>query len=1167
MTLSKFSPALVLVLALTLGACGNRSNGPGQLGECQSNVDCPATAPICASDNTCVECAVDSECECNEVCAEGTCSPLGVVPELLGIPGDTLPDPTNAHGVWSGTPGTQDYRFVGFCNATSDCATGQVCNSLTRGCVSASAFPDFCESSDECPAGLLCDPANNLCLPAALCLSTSNCCGLPDVSCQGFGDSGASLCLPVGDECTPPGPGELTSTCPQLPVIRGECLAGEFCNPDGRCVQCGCNADCEGTGFPLCDTTEGRCVGCLSDEDCSGGETCDPLVQLCRATCENNSDCPFGEFCDTQDNVCRSAQDLPCVQDNNEPNQTLSEATDGGFFLPVPVVGASLGVSELGLCPGDDFDYFTVVLERGDVLRVSGSSTTPLEADLRAIAPDRATTIDTGRISINGNEALELIANFTGTYFIGVIRAQNAGNYTLNLTRSSANPDDLCDDAFEDTNGRNDAFESATLLNDDSAPATGCTVNGPLGGSQTVQCLGNPHTICQGEADYFEIIAPVGATVIANVNGSSGDLDAILYGPFVGDEPATDTRIADSSSSIGTNERLEDSSRTGGRYYLYVFRANGNDPTYSVSVSIEAGATCVDDRFDEAEAADPLDPPSFNDVYTTASGIALQPDVNGEFMGTVDMVNVCRLDIDWYRLGLDDGAGGRLPLAADQELVVSVSGVSPGPPSNVIVLGGTDPVALEAEVNSETPSAAGQSFSVRPTGASEYYVAVRPLDLSTGPFDYVLSVTSSNPPACTPNDADDTAAGATVLTGLGGLQEGLQLCIDDVAYYQLPVGTGERVIAKVFYDPFLARVATRGFDDAVLGASAPAGEIPTTGQRDDSAVDGSGFQWLDFDLDGAAGDAYLVVYNRDRWVADYDLDVTVAPLSCTEDEFEIAPGNNRWDDAVPVVLDVDPMDGRQQRAFLGPLRVCTSSGGEQDWYSVDLAPGDRLAATFYSSPDDGQLDLNFRLPGPFGATSSGILSTIDGPESGARFVETVRYTVPEDGAVGDYLLQVQPQDPAGDDRFDNVYFLDLQVTRVCPEDPFEPSSQVSPYSLGAAADFDTIVPLSEDAALCRDEDWYAVEVPASRTVTVCLEFVHEEGDIDLFVYDALTPTGTDGLPTSLVGQSRQNIAPEVVTFTSPASEQTYYVRAALDGNEEEKNTTYRLRVVEGGSCP
>lgn len=1161
-------PTLLLTASLTLAACGNRSEGPGQIGECSSNGDCPAATPLCSAENTCVECTSNAECECNEVCGDGECLPLGVVPELLGISGETLPDPTNAHGVWRGAPGTDAYRFVGFCNSTSDCPTGEVCNSLTRGCVSASAFPNICESSDECPSGLLCDPANSLCLPAALCLSNANCCGLPDVSCQAFGDSGASLCLPVGDECTPPAASDLTSQCPQLPVIQAECLTGEFCNPDGRCVQCGCDADCDGTGFPICDVTDGSCVGCLGDEDCGSGETCDPQVQLCRETCTTNSDCPFGEFCDPEDSVCRSAQDLPCVQDTNEPNQTLEQAIDGAFSLAVPAPGEMQRIEDLGLCLGDDFDYFTVQLVRGDFLRVSGSSTTPLEAELRALAPDRATRIDTGRISINGNEPLEIVANFTGTYFIGVSRLQNVGNYALTLARSTANPGDLCNDTFEDANGRNDTLASATLLNDDAAPPDGCTVNGSLGSSQTVQCLGNPHRMCLGEADYYELVTPVGATVIANVNGSSGDLDAILYGPFVGDEAPTSDRIADTSNSIGTNERLEDSSRTGGRYYLYVFRTTGQDPTYSVSVSIEAGAVCVDDRFDEADAADPLDPPSFNDVFTTATGIALVPDANDEVVAAVDAVNVCRLDVDWYRLGLDDGVGGLAPFAPNQELVVSVSGVSPGPPSNVIVLGGADPSTLEAEVNRDTPSITSPTFSVRPTEATEYYVAVRPADLASGPFDYVLDIALSNPPTCTPDLGDDEPANATVLSGTEGLQEGLNLCIDDVAYYQIPVTADQRVIAQVLYDPVVSRIAARGYDDTVLGASTPDGErVPVAGQRDDSAVEGSGFQWLDFDLGGTAGDAYLVVYNQERWVADYDLDVTLAPVACVEDEFEIAPGNNQWDDATPVTLQVDPVDGREQRALLGPLRVCTASGGEQDWYAVDLAPGDRLRGTFYSSPDDGQLDLNFRLPGPFGATSSGILETIDGPESGARFVASIDYTVPAEGAVGDYLLQVQPQDPAGDDQFDNVYFLDLQVTRVCPEDPFEPSSQALPFALGGAADFDTLVPLSEDAALCRDEDWYALEVPASRTVTVCLDFVHAEGDIDLFVYDALTPVDGDGLPTSLVAQSRQNIAPEVATFTSPATAQTYYLRAALDVNEDEKNTTYRLQVAEGTTCP
>ncbi|MEM6732821.1 MAG: hypothetical protein AAF658_14780, partial [Myxococcota bacterium] len=335
-----------------------------------------------------------------------------------------------------------------------------------------------------------------------------------------------------------------------------------------------------------------------------------------------------------------------------------------------------------------------------------------------------------------------------------------------------------------------------------------------------------------------------------------------------------------------------------------------------------------------------------------------------------------------------------------------------------------------------------------------------------------------------------------------------------------------------------------------------------------SRILGSGFQWVDLDFDEAtADDAYFVVYNQSSWVGNYDLVVDIIPRACAADRFEAGDGNDGWQDASPITLVPDAMDARRASAFVENLTVCTVSGGEQDWYAIDLSPGDRVLGTFFSNPEQGQLDFVLRTPGPAGANASGILQSVIGPESGERFVGAVDFTVPSDGELGEYLLQVQPQDPSGNNDFDSLYFMDFQVLRACPEDGLEPSSQATPFSLTDAAGFDTAFPFTQELALCRDEDWYAIEVPADRTVTACIEFVHEQGDMDFFLYDSLVPVGPDNLPTGLVDQSRQNIAPEVVQWTNGPSVATYYLRVALDVNEPERNTTYTLRLSDDSTCP
>ncbi|MEO0815288.1 MAG: hypothetical protein AAFY60_20680, partial [Myxococcota bacterium] len=363
------------------------------------------------------------------------------------------------------------------------------------------------------------------------------------------------------------------------------------------------------------------------------------------------------------------------------------------------------------------------------------------------------------------------------------------------------------------------------------------------------------------------------------------------------------------------------------------------------------------------------------------------PDGAWEATLSVSDLNMCRFDVDWFRIGLEAGAAEPAPIPADQEIIISIDSVVPGPDSNVIVLGGSDPLALEPLVADEDLEGPGQSFSARPTVSGPYYVAVREQLVGLGPFDYVLNVSLNNAPACTPDTTDDDPANATVLTGAEGLQTGLSLCIEDVAYYTVPLAADERLVAQLFYDESQSRLAARGFDQGAVGS--PGLPIPSTAQRDDSQLDATGFQWLDYDLDGQAGDAIVVVYNRDRWVSDYALDITIAPAQCSPDAFDSAPmPNDTFENAALIGLDRDPENIRREDAFVGPLSVCTVAQGGRDWFEVDLSPGDRFTGTFYSNPDEGQLEFNLRIPQPAGAAAGGIVASTQSPDSGDQFVGT-----------------------------------------------------------------------------------------------------------------------------------------------------------------------------------
>ena len=248
------------------------------------------------------------------------CEPLGA---------ESVAQTFNAHGTWSGTPGTTEYSYGGMCEVDNDCPFSFICNPLTSGCIPAADFNSPCSGSSTCPEGpngevLVCDAALNLCLPAPLCRSDVNCCGGETFTC----DTGASVCRPPLSDCTPPA--AVTAECPFEPKEQAECLDGRFCSPQGACVQCLCNADCNPNNDNglSCNVATGLCQSddfCDGPEDCPEGQSCDTQANRCHPVCPPEG-CPAGEFCDEDDNICRSNANRPCVPDTFEPNNSLEAA-------------------------------------------------------------------------------------------------------------------------------------------------------------------------------------------------------------------------------------------------------------------------------------------------------------------------------------------------------------------------------------------------------------------------------------------------------------------------------------------------------------------------------------------------------------------------------------------------------------------------------------------------------------------------------------------------------------------------------------------------------------------------------------------------------------------------------------------------------------------------
>lgn len=139
-----------------------------------------------------------------------------------------------------------------------------------------------------------------------------------------------------------------------------------------------------------------------------------------------------------------------------------------------------------------------------------------------------------------------------------------------------------------------------------------------------------------------------------------------------------------------------------------------------------------------------------------------------------------------------------------------------------------------------------------------------------------------------------------------------------------------------------------------------------------------------------------------------------------------------------------------------------------------------------------------------------------------------KVAVPFSTAPGPYWVLVEADadgDVAESNEDNNANGVALAVAELCLPDAFEPNDV-----LAASSPFAPLVALpgAQGLALCPFEiDWYAVQVPAGKTLRAAIHFDPSEGDLDLRVYD---PSYSKTLP---LGAAATNTAPEVLFYEPP----------------------------------
>ena len=338
-------------------------------GDCPDCADCingfceELCAPEFCLNGGCVECTKDSQCPCNQKCANGKCvcaqgtfldadgicciecdseHPCGICKDCVGgkcvdrVCPDGICDPAQDSCVECVT---NDQCGVNECCVGNECncCQGFVRNDCTGLCVPLP--PNSCQTSNDCEVCENCtgyDPCTGygvcteaICPPGQVCY---------DGTCIDECDCDDPDCTPVTNYC-----GEVNEEdCGCLPCV-GNCITGCneecFCNPNTNqceanpCVNKTCTngIDC-GEG---CGCLNGTCVPCES-LSCSTNDCALTLGCSCNGTkCEESDDCPptdcsvhtdCGEGCTCYQGTCESCSNFNCQNTDcaNQPGCACS---------------------------------------------------------------------------------------------------------------------------------------------------------------------------------------------------------------------------------------------------------------------------------------------------------------------------------------------------------------------------------------------------------------------------------------------------------------------------------------------------------------------------------------------------------------------------------------------------------------------------------------------------------------------------------------------------------------------------------------------------------------------------------------------------------------------------------------------------------------------------
>lgn len=530
---------------------------------------------------------------------------------------------------------------------------------------------------------------------------------------------------------------------------------------------------------------------------------------------------------------------------------------------------------------------------------------------------------------------------------------------------------------------------------------------------------------------------------------------------------------------------------------------------YKLFVDVAEPPPCRDDALEE------------NDTPSAAKPL----DAGTDYMN----LQVCGSDKDFYQLDV-------LP---DQ--VVEVELFAP------VELGDLDIYATSPDGSAIVPAVGGENTLYFESNAGGLYTIEVVVAEGVGNIDYdirwsqipnqctdSLESNDLNDPTVAPNDVCASATDLVTPAGQTTSYTDLNVC-PDTDWYKISLLPLQTVKITASYD---AR-SSAGLVDLRLRGPNDCDFISAydTRSRDPNNTD-LVTQYLEHTAQN--GGVYYITASLDQGrQVNYDLDIEIVDgPPCLDDDSE-----DNDDIASADVIDRANALLGQENALIG-RRYCDL---DEDFYSLNLEVGDKVRWVVKHDVAGGK-DLDATIYLPDGSNPVSGTSTTDDEE-----VEYVATTA------GVHTLRVYGKSPIR-----TTYRL---LTYLTPNGSVEEIGPVDPDCPDPLENNDTraeavsIAPGVYELLVCGqplDNDWFTIRLNPGETLTVRADFLHSEGNIDLFLFD-------DSTSNQAVVRSQTSADFEEVTYTT-VREQDLFIKLNTYSGVSSNTYTLTTTVTPAPAC-